>query len=104
MSRQAKSKGLRIYSHTDDLGRYTLCIINLQMSSDAVNLSFQAPVKQSHDEYHLTSAGGLSATSALLNGQILEVEADGAIPELKPKKNSKMTVDVAPHSIAFVVF
>merc|ERR1712176_1637844 len=103
MTWQAKSKGLRMYAHTDDLGQYSLCIINLQMDSDAINLSFLAPVQQSHDEYHLTSTGGLSATTVSLNDQILKVEADGEIPELKPKKNGNLTVQMAPRSVAFVV-
>ena len=60
-----------------------------------------------HDEYRLTSyprPGEVAATAVALNGQELQLQPFGLLPELKPVAVPGARVEVAPKSATFATF
>ena len=113
------NKSLHVYAHcsrVDDIaaetaqqvgsecsgGNVTLLYINISPST-TFELSVHGAFQPTMAEYHFTSgADGLLSHDALLNGELIKLSEDAAVPEYKAVDGSQ-TVVAKPHSFGFVV-
>jgi len=93
------AEGVYLFAHNTkgQQGGITLLVLNTNTAAAAINLSAAA------QQYTLSSTG-LQDTTVSLNGKMLQLNANDALPVLAGKKISAGKVDVPPASISFFTF
>lgn len=90
--------GLQIYAHCHPTKTGGVTVLVLNLDKDILPLEMAAP-----QERHSLTAPQLDSTMVLLNGTPLALTADDHLPDLAPIISIDDTIELAPHSVNFIV-
>ncbi|MEM1348062.1 MAG: hypothetical protein AAGI01_05845, partial [Myxococcota bacterium] len=66
--------------------------------------SVELPSRPGSRAVHVLSAAGLRSRTVRHNGRVLELGPDDALPAIEPEEHGEDTLELAPNSIAFVLW